>query len=111
MFVDLNSSNLLSASIGTISSIDVSTAADKDATLDDPVGGLGLRSGACEGVGVRDLDVDERLRSCLRSSEILFARWKCNFSLIGGRVTSLFAACGNPNEGAASSTNHPAYAA
>ncbi len=64
--ISLNSSNLLSDSaivIGTISFIDASTAADKGATLDDLVGGLGLRSGAGEDVGVRDLDVDERLRS------------------------------------------------
>jgi hypothetical protein len=51
-----------------MSSIDVSSAADKGATFDDLVSwaiGLGLRSGADEGVGVRVLDADDRLRSCL----------------------------------------------
>ncbi len=51
-------------------SIDVSSAVDKGAAFDDLVSrtrGLGLRSGAGEGVGVRVLDVDERLRSCLRA--------------------------------------------
>jgi hypothetical protein len=71
-----------------MSSIDTPPAADKGATFGDLVsrgdlvslaGGQGLRcgAGAGEGVGVRVLEVDERLRSCLRA----FARWKCNFSL------------------------------
>ncbi len=52
-----------------MSSIDASSAADKGATFGDLVSlteGLGLRAGADEGVGVRVLEVDERLRSCLR---------------------------------------------
>ncbi len=66
-----------------MSSIDMSSAADKGWIFGDLASltaGLGLRAGAGEGVGVRVLEVDERLRSCLPASRTL-ARWKCNFSL------------------------------
>ena len=63
-----------------MSSIEPSSAADKGGIFGDLVsltGGLGLHAGAGEGVEVRVLEVDERLRSCLPA----LARWKCNFSL------------------------------
>ena len=51
-----------------MSSIDMSSAADEGGIFGDLAsltGGLGLRAGAGYGVGVRVLDVDEQLRSCL----------------------------------------------
>jgi hypothetical protein len=80
---NLNSSILLLASLIVKSSmplIDTSNAAVKGGIFGDLVslpGGLGLRAGAGEGIEVRVLEVDERLRSCLPA----LARWKRNFSL------------------------------